>query len=187
MQIIAATNILKSEEAQLCVRIDELSLTQVFEPLNLTLHLDCLHGVLGQVNYTVEGGIAPVQYHGPASTELFLPGQKIEAFVEDANGCRSFGNINASCLPPSKCNNTSLTTDVRVECLVDSIGRQTGEVILHVAGKGGSGVYYLYGTPDGSKLKHNDEYKVIVIDKDSCYAIEEGKSIARLLLVHNRH
>lgn len=175
LQIISATNILKSDEAQLCVKIDELSLTQAFEPVKLTLQLDCLHGVLGQVNYTVEGGKVPVQYHGPASTELFLPGQKIEAFVEDANGCRSFANLETSCLPPTKCNNTSLTTDVRVECLLDSIGRQTGEVVLHVAGKGGAGVYYLYGTPDGSKLKHNDEYKVIVIDRDSCFAIEEGK------------
>jgi hypothetical protein len=61
------------------------------------------------------------------------------------------------------------------ECLVDSIGRQTGEVILHTGGKGGSGVYYYYGTPDGSKLKHGDLYKVLIIDSDSCYVVEEGK------------
>ncbi|MBK9272351.1 MAG: T9SS type A sorting domain-containing protein [Saprospiraceae bacterium] len=175
LQIMSAINILPATNGQLCVRIDELSKTTPFEPVQLNLTLDCLHGVLGQVSYTIEGGISPIEYNGPDQSELYLPGEIIEAFAEDANGCRSFAKLESNCIPPIKCNNSNLTTDIQVECLVDQIGRQTGEVILHVSGKGGSGVYYLYGTQDGARLKHGDDYKVIVIDQDSCFVIEEGR------------
>lgn len=47
--------------------------------------------------------------------------------------------------------------------------------MLSINGKGGSGAYYFYGTANGSTLKHGDVYKIIVIDSDSCYVIEEGK------------
>lgn len=175
LQIMAANKPLQPGEGSLCVRVDELSKAANFEPLNLNLNLDCLHGVLGRVNYSVSGGIAPVVYTGPSSQDFLFPGQKAEAFAEDANGCRSFATVEAICTPPSKCKNSSLQSNLQFECLTDSIGRQTGEVILRAGGKGGSGVYYFYGTPDGSKLKHEDLYKVLIIDSDSCYVVEEGK------------
>lgn len=175
LQIIAATHPLKPGEGNLCVRIDELSKTPSFEKLNLNLSLDCLHGVLGKVSYDVQGGNGNYVYTGPQSTEVFYPGQKIEAFVEDSKGCRDFASLEVNCKSPSRCKNSTLDIELITTCLKDSIGRQTGEVSLNINGKGGSGAYYFYGTANGSFLKHGDVYKIIVIDSDSCYVIEEGK------------
>lgn len=175
LQIIAATHPLKPGEGNLCVRIDELSKTEAFDKLNLNLSLDCLHGVLGKVIYDVQGGSGSYLYTGPDATDIFYPGQKVEAFVEDAKGCRDFASLEVTCKSPSRCKNSSLDIDLLTTCLKDSIGRQTGEVMLSINGKGGSGAYYFYGTANGSTLKHGDVYKIIVIDSDSCYVIEEGK------------
>lgn len=175
LQILAAVNPLKSIEGELCVRIDELSKTNPFVPIDLNLNIDCLHGVLGQVNYTVSGGKGNHTYSGPGPNDILYPSTQIEAFVEDESGCRDFVKETVDCQPPSRCKNSTLDLEVISECLIDQIGRQTGEVILHINGKGGSGAYYLYGTPNGSKLTHGDTYQIIIIDSDSCYVIEEGK------------
>ncbi len=175
LQILSAVNPLKSGEGKLCVRIDEFSKTAPFQKLNLDLHTDCLHGVLGQVSYSTSGGQGNIKYTGPKSTELFYPGTQVDAFVEDENGCRDFASLVVGCMSPSNCKNSTLDIEFTTECLKDAIGRQTGEVIVSIKGKGGSGAYYLYGTPDGSKLKDKDSYKIILIDSDSCYVIEEGQ------------
>lgn len=175
LQIMAAVNPLKPIEGDICVRIDELSKTLPFSPIDLNLQINCLHGVLGQVNYTVTGGKGNHTYVGPAANDILYPGTEIEAFVEDEAGCRDFVKTSIDCQAPARCKNSTLDLVVNTECLTDSIGRQTGEVILHVNGKGGTGAYYLYGTQDGSKLKHSDTYQIIIIDSDSCYVIEEGR------------
>ncbi len=175
LQIISAVNPLKPSEGQLCVKIEELSKAVPFSKLNLDLQLECLHGVLGSINYLVSGGMGQYTYHGPGPSEIFYPGTLIEAFVEDETGCRDFKRITIDCKPPVKCKNSTLDLSINTECLKDSLGRQTGKVILHITGKGGTGAYYYYGTQDGSQLNHEDTYKVILIDSDSCYIIEEGR------------
>ncbi len=175
LQIIAAVNPLKASEGALCVRIDELSKTTPYTKLKLQLQVECLHGVLGKVNYLASGGTGQYKYEGPSSNDIFYPGTTAEAFIEDEAGCRDFDKVSIDCSPPAKCKNSTLDITLNSECLVDNIGRQTGEVILHINGKGGSGAYFIYGTQDGAKLKHGDSYQVIIIDSDSCYVIEEGK------------
>lgn len=175
LQILAAVNPLKAIEGDICVRIDELSKATPFIPIDLNLQIDCLHGVLGQVSYTVSGGKGNHTYTGPGANEILYPGTQIEAFVEDESGCRDFVKTSVDCQAPARCKNSTLDLEIVSECLIDQIGRQTGEVILHINGKGGSGAYYLYGTPNGSKLSHGDTYQIIIIDSDSCYVIEEGR------------
>lgn len=175
LQIIADVNPLRPSEGSLCVKIEELSRYTPITPVKLQLLYECLHGVLGKVNYQVEGGTSPYLYEGPSPNEIYFPGTVVEAFAEDANGCRDFDKLTIDCTPPSKCNSSSLDLEVTTECIFDQIGRQTGEVILRFNGKGGSGAYYFYGTPDGAKLKHGDEYQIVIIDTDSCYLIEEGR------------
>ncbi|MGB3229036.1 MAG: hypothetical protein WBB02_13775 [Saprospiraceae bacterium] len=177
LQIISAVNPLKSGEGNLCVRIDELSKAPAFTKLNLELQVECLHGVLGKVNYLAIGGKGQYNYNGPLSTEIFYPGTTVEAFIEDEVGCRDFDKVTIDCQAPATCKNSNLDLIVISECLMDSLGRQSGEVLLHINGMGGSGAYYLYGTPDGSKLKHGERYQIILIDSDSCYVIEEGQII----------
>ncbi len=175
LQILAAVNPLKASEGELCVRIDELSKVTPFEPLNFNLQVECLHGVLGKVSYTASGGKGQYKYEGPGSNDIFYPGTIVEAFIEDESGCREFDKVSIDCTPPTKCKTSTLDLEVSSECIVDNIGRQTGEVILHINGKGGSGAYFIYGTQDGSKLKHGDDYQIIIIDTDSCYVIEQGR------------
>ncbi|MBK8955626.1 MAG: T9SS type A sorting domain-containing protein [Saprospiraceae bacterium] len=175
LQVTAVVHPLKLSEANICVKIDALSQTNAFQALELNLSSDCLHGVLGRISYDVKGGTPPYDYSGPATDEYFLPGTNISAFIQDASGCRDFVNLTIGCEPPQRCKNSNLDIEVQSTCLKDSIGRQTGEVILNFNGMGGSGVYYYYGTPNGSTLKHGDIYTLILIDSDSCYVIEEGK------------
>ena len=175
LQIIANSNPIKVNEGDICVRIDESSKSIVTNPLSLNLSTECLHGVLTRVNYSTSGGKGNISYVGPSINELFFNGSIISAFVEDENKCRDFKTIVANCPIPSKCRNSSLDIDLATQCLVDSFGRNTGEVKLKVSGKGGSGAYYFYGNKDGDVLKHGDLYKVILIDTDSCFVIEEGK------------
>lgn len=177
LQIISTYKPVKATEAQICVRINELSKTTPKALLDLQLTTECLHGVLGKVGYIASGGKGLYKYFGPDPNEYFLPGEKIEAFVEDESGCRDFAQTIIGCSPPKHCANSTLDITIDFECLKDSIGRQTGEVILHVAGKGGSGAYFYYGTMDGTKLNHGDPYKVVLIDSDSCYLIEEGQIV----------
>ncbi|MEP7197443.1 MAG: T9SS type A sorting domain-containing protein [Saprospiraceae bacterium] len=175
LQIIAATIPLKPGEGKLCVRIDEASKTQAYEKLRLSLNTECLNGVLTKVNfYTVSGGTSAYTYSGPTDKDYFSPGQEITAFIEDAKGCRAFSKTEASCTGGTKCKNSNLDIEMLSDCLKDKLGRQTGEVIINFSGKGGTGVYYTYGTTSGSVLKHGDAYKFILIDSDSCYVIEEG-------------
>ncbi len=176
LQIIAATTPLKAGEGKLCVRIDETKSTQAFQKLRLNLITECLHGVLTRVtNYTVSGGNPAYDYYGPGSADYFAPGTEISAFVDDANGCRAFAKTEASCVGGTKCKNSNLDIKLHTDCITDSIGRQTGEVNLNFNGTGGSGAYYYYGTPNNSILKNGDSYKIILIDSDSCYVMEEGK------------
>ncbi len=174
LQVIAASQPLRPGEGDICVSVFEPSRAAPYTPLRLSLATDCLHGVLGRVNYTATGGTGQIKYYGPSSNEVFYPGSKVEAFIEDANGCRDFKSLEINCSPPSRCKNSTLDIQLETICLKDSIGRQTGEVVLNYWGKGGSGVYYQYGTPSGTLLKHGDSYKLIIIDSDSCYVIEEG-------------
>ncbi|MDQ3141717.1 MAG: T9SS type A sorting domain-containing protein [Bacteroidota bacterium] len=175
LQILAANHPLNPGEGALCVRIDELSKTQAFQPLDLNLQVDCLHGVLGRVNYTAIGGEGQYTYTGPTNLEVFYPGTIIEAFLEDEAGCRDQETLEIGCVSPLRCNNSNLDVTITTECIKDSLGRQTGEVVFNLDGKGGSGAYYFYGTPNGSILKHGDTYHNIIIDSDSCYVIEEGQ------------
>lgn len=177
LQIISNYKPIKTTESQICVRINEVSKTVPKTPLNLQLTTECLHGVLGKVNYVASGGKGLYKYFGPDPSDYFLPGEKIEAFVEDERGCRDFAQTIIGCTPPKHCSNSTLDISIDFECLQDSIGRQTGEVVLHISGKGGSGAYYYYGTKDGAKLRHGDPYAVVLIDSDSCYLIEEGQII----------
>lgn len=175
LQISTAAHPVKFNEASLCVKADALSKFQKPNPLSLYLTTECLHGVLGQVHYTANGGVSPYQYYGPSSQEWYLPGQKIEAFIEDANGCRDFETVIIDCNTPVRCKSSNLDILVKTECLKDSIGRQTGQVKLQITGSGGSGAYFIYGTQDGSILNHEDPYQIVLIDSDSCFVIEEGK------------
>ncbi|MBK9108005.1 MAG: T9SS type A sorting domain-containing protein [Saprospiraceae bacterium] len=175
LQISSIVHPLRVSESSICIKIDPLSQLSAFSSLDLNLSTECIHGVLGRINYTATGGRLPYQYTGPSNDEYFLPGSKVEAFIEDASGCRDFASLTIQCLPPEKCKNTDLDIQVTSTCLKDSIGRQTGMVKLDFAGIGGTGAYFYYGTTNGSILQHGDEYKVVLIDSDSCYIIEEGK------------
>lgn len=175
LQISSIVHPLRVSESSICVKIDPLSQVTPFQSLDLTLSTSCVHGVLGRINYTASGGNLPYQYTGPSTDEFFLPGSKIEAFIEDASGCRDFASLTVQCSPPEKCKNSDLDIQVKTTCLKDSIGRQTGMVTLEFEGKGGSGAYYYYGTTNGSILQHGETYEVVLIDSDSCYIIEEGK------------
>ncbi len=176
LQIIASTVPLKPGHGKLCVRINEASKTHAFDKLRLNLNTECLHGVLSHIkNYTVTGGSPTYIYYGPDSDQYFKPGEDISAFVQDNNGCRSFVNTEALCSGGTKCKSSNLDLNVKLQCVTDSIGRQSGEVIISASGIGGSGAYYYYGTPQGTKLSHGDLYQVILIDSDSCFIIEEGK------------
>lgn len=175
LQITPVVHPLRFDESNVCVKVDGLSKFSVFEPLRLELTNNCLHGVLGQISYLATGGVGPFTYTGPSDKEWFLPGTKVDAYLEDANGCRDFASLTIECAAPLKCKSSDLDIALDIDCLKDSIGRQTGEVKMNIQGKGGTGVYYLYGTDNGSILQHGDVYQVILIDSDSCFVIEEGK------------
>ncbi|MCC6754511.1 MAG: T9SS type A sorting domain-containing protein [Saprospiraceae bacterium] len=175
LQIANLTRPIHAAEADICIRVDAFSLAPAFDALSLEIEEECLHGILGRVSYSVTGGIAPILYTGPAPGEIFLPGTEILAFVEDAAGCRDFKNIRISCAPPAHCAKGDLGIQVERECLKDSIGRATGEVLLRVRGTGGSGAYFYYGTSDSTVLRHGDRYQAVIIDSDSCYVVEEGQ------------
>ncbi len=175
LQVASSSFPLKPSEADVCVTIYELSKAPVFNPLKLILNYECLHGVLGKVSYQATGGIGQYQYSGPDPNQILLPGTNIEAFITDEAGCRDFESLTIDCQAPARCKGSNLDLSINSECIVDSIGRQTGEVILHFTGTGGSGAYYYYGTPEGSRLKDGDDYQIILIDSDSCYIIEEGR------------
>lgn len=175
LQIANLTRPIHAAEAEICLRVDALSLAPAFEALSLEIEEECLHGILGRISYSVSGGKAPVVYTGPAPEEIFLPGTEILAFVEDASGCRDFQSRRISCTPPSRCAKSDLGLQVERECLMDSIGRATGEVLLRIRGTGGSGAYFYYGTADSTVLSHGDRYQAVIIDSDSCYVVEEGQ------------
>lgn len=175
LQIYASAAPLKINEGNICVKIEDLSKATKPNPLALQLSTECLHGVLTRVNYSSTGGKGKINYYGPSTNELFTNGSTIDAFVTDENNCRDFKSITASCKTPTKCRNSNLDINLKTECIVDAIGRQTGEVRLDINGVGGSGAYFYYGTKNGDILKHGDVYKIILIDTDSCYVIEEGK------------
>ncbi|MEO6190363.1 MAG: hypothetical protein ABIO44_08345, partial [Saprospiraceae bacterium] len=104
LQIIAASYPLKPGEGKLCVRIDETSKTEVFQKMRLSLNTECLNGVLSRVSsYSVQGGKSTFVYTGPSPNDFFTPGQEIDAFIDDANGCRAFAHSEASCSQGSKC------------------------------------------------------------------------------------
>ncbi len=175
LQVASSSFPLKSSEADVCISIYELSKAPLFTPLSLVLNYECLHGVLGRVSYQASGGKGQYQYTGPDPNQILLPGSKVDAFITDEAGCRDFESVTIDCQTPSKCKGSNLDLLITSECIVDSIGRQTGEVILHYTGTGGSGAYFYYGTADNSRLKHGDDYQIILIDSDSCYIIEEGR------------
>jgi len=176
LQIMPDNSLVKNSGGNFCISIKEPSATTPYSALSLELIPDCIYGVLAKVKHISKGGSGMHHYYGPTEDEIFFPGQKIEAFVEDAKSCRAFSQLTVDCGSLSaKCKNSNLDIQLTTECIKDSIGRQTGNVILHISGFGGSGAYYLYGTPDGTQLKHGENYKIIIIDSDSCYVVEEGK------------
>ncbi len=175
LQIVANSNLIKVNEGEICVRVDELSKTSNFTPLNLSLSTECLHGVLTRVSYNTAGGKGKINYYGPSATDVFFNGSVIEAFIEDESKCRDIKSTVANCPIPAKCRNSSLDIDLLTQCLSDSVGRNTGEMRLTINGKGGSGIYYFYGNKNGDVLRHGDLYKIILIDSDSCFVIEEGR------------
>ena len=169
LQILSSVSSIGHSYGNFCLRVMDQDETEPYAPLKLDVEINCIRGVIAQLNIDVSAGDRSFVLEGTTEDEMLFPGDSYFVVVTDENDCRkeAFGTIECQGAP-ANCDDSNLEIVTDIQCVTNSLGLNTGEAVFNYTATGGAGDYIEVGTQSGTTLQHGDSYTVFVVDADSC-------------------
>ena len=167
MQIASALNPFGYLEGDLCVDLLDFNSTSGFEPLALSVSIDCIEDGFGQLQISGSGGVGAYTFLGNTEQEIFATGEEYIVVLMDENNCEvsKIGTIECGQIP---CVLNSSYSSLNVSCY----GENNGQIF--VEGLGGTAPYTYNWSNGASTALINGLapgiYDVTVEDNTGCPA-----------------